>query len=92
MTSQIRHLELADQHIVDGMEALAHQLKTIADLEANGLDTRLALDRLHELEELQAKHFADRERLRQEFRKQAKLSASQMRHSHPIEKSAGAPR
>jgi hypothetical protein len=58
------HLELAERHVSQGALHLEKQRQIIATLIEGGHDVRQAKDLLSVLEETQALHVADRDRLR----------------------------
>jgi hypothetical protein len=61
------HLAQADRHVEEGWGHLDRQRKVIAELERDGHGAREARRLLHQFEEMQAMHIADRDRLRQEL-------------------------
>jgi hypothetical protein len=61
------HLAVALRYVTEGECHIAQQHETIALLERNGLDTSAAKAALLQLEEHQALHVADRDRLKQEL-------------------------
>lgn len=71
MTSQKalreRDLAQAEDHVLQGMQHIAHQREIIAELEGHGHDISTAKAFLHQLEQLQATHLAHRDRLRREL-------------------------
>jgi hypothetical protein len=62
-----RHLAEAEEHIATGDKNIARQREVIAQLERDGRDTASARTFLHEFEQLQARHIAERERLLREL-------------------------
>ena len=62
-----RHLAEAEEHIATGDKNIARQRDLIAQLERDGRDTASARTFLHEFEQLQARHTAERERLLREL-------------------------
>lgn len=66
----IQHLLEAEDHIAKGRRILERQRAVIANLEAEHWDTANARDLLGQLEECQALHVADRDRLMRELRQQ----------------------
>ena len=62
-----RHLAEAEEHIATGDKNIARQRDVIAQLELDGRDTASARTFLHEFEQLQARHIAERERLLREL-------------------------
>jgi hypothetical protein len=62
-----RHLAEAEEHIATGDKNIARQRDLIAQLERDGHDTTSATTFLHEFEQLQAQHIAERERLLREL-------------------------
>lgn len=62
-----QHLEQAERHVASGMAVLERQKAVIAKIEAEGFDPDLARDLLAQLEEVQALHVADRDRLIKEL-------------------------
>ena len=62
-----RHLAEAEEHIATGDKNIARQRDLIAQLERDGHDTASARTFLHEFEQLQAQHIAERERLLREL-------------------------
>ena len=67
-----RHLAQAERHVEEGEAHIARQRDLIRKLERDGHGTRAARLFLRSLEETQALHVADRERVRAEFRRAAK--------------------
>lgn len=63
----IDHLIKAERHIAKGDRILAQQRALIHELERDGHDSSAARALLHSMEELQALHFADRDRVRGEI-------------------------
>lgn len=63
----LRHLAQAERHIAEGEQRLIHQRAVIRELEQDGHRTGSARALLAALEQTQALHFADRERLRAEL-------------------------
>ena len=63
----IDHLIKAERHIAKGDRILAQQRSLIYQLEQDGHDTSAAQALLRSMEELQALHRADRERIRAEL-------------------------
>jgi hypothetical protein len=61
------HLAKVERHVVDGERHLANQRALLAELDRDGHDTATALELLHQLEDSQAMHIADRARLRAEL-------------------------
>jgi hypothetical protein len=61
-----RHLAEAEEHAT-GDKNIARQRDVIAQLERDGRDTASARTFLHEFEQLQARHIAERERLLREL-------------------------
>jgi hypothetical protein len=64
-----RHLAQAERHVAEGEAHLARQRELIRKLERDGHGTRAARLFLRSLEETQALHLADRERIRRECRR-----------------------
>jgi hypothetical protein len=62
-----RHLAEAEEHIATVDKNIARQRDVIAQLERDGRDTASARIFLHEFEQLQARHIAERERLLREL-------------------------
>ena len=65
-----RHLAQAKAHVEAGRKHIVRQRKLIAKLERGGHDTKQARAFLDELEQLQATHIADRERILRELAKE----------------------
>ena len=61
------HLAQAERHISEGECHIARQREIIAELDGSGQYWQIALDLLHQFEQLQALHIADRDRLRKEL-------------------------
>lgn len=61
------HLAQAERHVGLGEAHMAKQRAIIAELERDGHDTRAARDLLHQLEQMQELHVANRDRLRKEL-------------------------
>jgi hypothetical protein len=61
-------LAAAERHLAEAECQLDNQRERVAQLERDGLDTAEPMRLLIELEELQAIHVADRDRLRKELR------------------------
>jgi hypothetical protein len=60
-------LERAEQHVALSERHISRQRELIAELERDGHDTQLAAELLSTLEESQAAHIADRNRLKAEL-------------------------
>ena len=60
---QMERLALAEEHVALGAKNVARQREIIAELERDGHDATQAWELLAQLEQLQAMHVADRERL-----------------------------
>jgi hypothetical protein len=58
------HLAMAERYVVDGERHVDRQRELIGELKRDGHDTVLATQLLRSLEESQALHIADRDRLR----------------------------
>lgn len=63
------HLAQAERHIADGTAIIDKQKLLVLELERDGHDTSRSRDLLHQFEELQELHIADRERLIAELAK-----------------------
>lgn len=63
-----RHLAQAERHVAEGEAHLARQRALIRKLERDGHGSRAARRFLRSLEETQALHEADRDRVRAELR------------------------
>jgi len=63
----IEHLAQAERHVAQGELHLIRQREIIDELERGGHDTASARDLLLKLEETQALHIADRDRIRAEL-------------------------
>jgi len=63
-----RHLARAERHVTEGEAHLARQRALIRKLERDGHGSRAARRFLRSLEETQALHEADRDRVRAELR------------------------
>jgi hypothetical protein len=61
------HLAIALRNVAQVQRIIAHQHAIITSLERDGLDTSQARAALLQLEELQAIHVADRDRLKKEL-------------------------
>jgi len=61
-------LAAAERHLAEAECQLANQRERVAQLERDGLNTAEPMRLLIELEELQAIHVADRDRLRKKLR------------------------
>ena len=62
-----QHLAQAKAHIAQGIEHLARQREIIDRLQVRGLDTASAIELLRLMEESQAAHVADRDRIVEEL-------------------------
>ena len=67
-----RHLARAERHVAEGEVHLARQRELIRKLERDGHGSRAARRFLRSLEETQALHVADRDRVRAELRRACK--------------------
>jgi hypothetical protein len=63
----LEHLAQAERHILQGEDHIANQLARIEEAERAGLNAGPAKSLLRTLEESQALHLAERERLRAEL-------------------------
>lgn len=61
------HLAAAERHLAEALCEVANQREHVVQLERDGLDTAEPTRLLRQLEELQALHVADRERLLKEL-------------------------
>ena len=61
------HLAQAERHVTLGETHVAKQRGIVAELERDGHDARIARDLLAELEQMQALHVANRDRLREDL-------------------------
>lgn len=62
-----RHLEQAERHVSEGERHVTRQRELVGELKRDGHDTRQAIELLHQFEQLQKLHVADRDRLRKEL-------------------------
>ena len=60
------HLAQAERHVTDGEALVARQREIVERLERGGHDTREAMTLLRQLEQAQALHIQERDRLLQE--------------------------
>ena len=60
-------LAQAERDVSQGQRHIAQQRELIAKLERDGHDTKQAIELLHQFEQLQEMHVADRDRLRKEL-------------------------
>ena len=68
MTEMVReHLAQAEEHVAQGEYQLAQQREIIAQLERDSDDGRASLEMLKQLQQMQAQHIFDRDRLRAEL-------------------------
>ena len=68
MTEMVReHLAQAEEHVAQGEHHLAQQREIIAELERDNHDGRASIEKLKQLEQLQAQHIFNRDRLRAEL-------------------------
>jgi hypothetical protein len=61
------HLAQAERHVAEGERHLARQREIVAQLKDHGHDWREAMNLLHQFEDMQALHVADRDLLRKEL-------------------------
>jgi hypothetical protein len=66
-----RHLAQAEQHTEAGRKHIARQREIITELECDGHETTTAWALMDQLEQAQAMHIADRERILRELGKEA---------------------
>jgi len=59
----LEHLAMAERHIATGTAIIEKQKILILELERDGHDTSTSRDLLHQFEEIQQLHIADRARL-----------------------------
>jgi len=62
-----QHLAQAERHVAQGERHIARQREIVAELKDRGHDWQAAMELLHQFEEMQALHIADRDRLRSEL-------------------------
>jgi hypothetical protein len=63
----LSYLRAAEEHVGNDVQDIADQRDLISTLERTGHTATSAIARLHEMEKAQARHIADKERLRAEL-------------------------
>ena len=59
----LEHLAMSERHVATGTAIIEKQKRLILELERDGHDTSRSRDLLHQFEEIQQLHIADRARL-----------------------------
>jgi hypothetical protein len=70
----LNHLEDVERHIAEGERCVATQRKIIERLQASHQDASHSIELLHEFEELQQHHLAQRARLLEQYGRTARSS------------------